>query len=372
MKLAFIKKKFSIHGGAERYLQTLMGHLRKEGHEIHIFANQWSGEDGAIFHKVEAAAFNSFLSTLTFSRNAARAVRKEEQMDCVISFERTNCQDIYRAGEGCHAEWLKIRSTVEPFHKKISFKLNPLHLSLLAIERKLFSDTRLVIANSGMVKDQIVSHYSVPEERLKIIYNGVDLARFSQDNRGKWRKRVRGDLGISEGSKVVLFVGTGFKRKGVGTLIDAVSFLRDEDVKVLLIGRDNPGRFRGLAKGKGVEDRIIFLGPRKEIERFYGAADLFVLPTLYDPFSNATLEAMASGLPVVTTKNNGVSELVENGQEGFVVDNLSDARELGETVRRCLHDPGEMGGKARRKAELFPIERAAHEFTEAIKKVNNI
>ncbi len=372
MKLAFIKKKFSIHGGAERYLQTLMGYLRKEGHEIHIFANQWTGGEGIVFHKVGAASFNSFLSTVTFSRNAARAIEKARQMDCVISFERTNCQDIYRAGEGCHAEWLRIRSAVEPLHKRISFRLNPLHLSLLDIERRLFSGTRLIIANSRMVKEQIVSHYAVPEERLTTIYNGVDLDRFSQDNRGKWRGRVREDLGISGGSKVVLFVGTGFKRKGLGTLIDAISFLRDKDVKVLVIGRDSPDRFRSLAKGKGGEGGIIFLGPRSEIERYYAAADLFVLPTLYDPFSNATLEAMASGLPVVTTKNNGASELVENGQEGFVVENLFDARELGEAVRRSLHDPGEMGEKARKKAELFPIQRAAREFTEAIKKVNNI
>jgi UDP-glucose:(heptosyl)LPS alpha-1,3-glucosyltransferase len=372
MKLAFIKKKFLIHGGAERYLQTLTGHLRKEGHEIHIFANQWAGKEGIAFHKVGVVSLNSFLSTVTFGRNAARAIKKDLEFDCVISFERTNCQDIYRAGEGCHAEWLKIRATIEPLYKKMSFKLNPLHLALLDIERKLFSDTRLIIANSRMVKDQIVRHYSVPEERLATIYNGVDLVRFSQDNRERWRRVVRERLGISDGSKLVLFVGTGFRRKGLGTLIDAISLAKDEDLKVLVIGKDNFGSFRKRAERKGVDDRIVFLGPRKEIEEFYGAADIFVLPTLYDPFSNATLEAMASGLPVVTTKNNGAGELVENGQEGFVVSSLFDALEFSEALRWPLQDLKEMGEKARRKAELFPIERAADEFTEAIKKVNNI
>lgn len=371
MRLAFIKKKFLIHGGAERYLQTLMGRLRKEGHEIHIFSNQWSCEEKIAFHKVNALSLNSFLSTVTFARNAARSIKKDSGFDCVISFERTNCQDIYRAGEGCHAEWLNIRSAVAPLYKRMSFRLNPLHLALLAIERELYSDTKLIIANSRMVKQQIVRHYSVPEERLKIIYNGVDLVRFSPDNKRRWRKGVRERLGMSEGSKLIIFVGTGFKRKGLGALIGAISLMRDEDLKVLVVGRGNFSGFRRMAERKGVDDRIVFLGSRTDIEGFYGAADVFVLPTLYDPFSNATLEAMASGLPVVTTRNNGAGELIENGQEGFVVSSLFDAHELSEAVRDSLHDLKEMGEKARRKAELFPIERAAGEFTEAIKKLNN-
>lgn len=367
MKLAFIKKRFSIHGGAERYLQTLIQHLKNAGHEIHIFSHQWSEEEGVIFHKVNILPFTSFLSAITFNENVATAI-KREKVDCVISLERTTCQDIYRAGEGCHAEWLKIRSVIEPFYKNLSFKINPLHIALLNIEKELFSKTRLIIANSKMVKDQIIKHYAVPEERIAIIYNGVDLKRFSPENKYKWREGVRNSLNISEDSKLLLFVGSGFERKGLKTLIHAIPFVKGDNIKVLIIGKGDTGKYMALAERLGVSDKIMFLGTQKEIEKFYASSDLFVLPTLYDPFSNATLEAMASGIPVITTRNNGVAELIENGHEGYVADNLFDHCEIADKINILLDNLKPMGENARKKAEDFPIERAVKEFIEIISR----
>jgi UDP-glucose:(heptosyl)LPS alpha-1,3-glucosyltransferase len=369
MKLAFIKKRFSVHGGAERYLQTLIRHLRKEGDEIHIFAHQWSEGEGAIFHKIRIVPLGSFLSVVTFNMNAKSALEKDHGMDCVVSFERTTCQDIYRAGEGCHREWLTIRSAVEPFYKRLSFRINPLHLSLLALERRLFSNTGLIVANSKMVKEQIIRHYAVPEARIMIIYNGVDLMRFTPGNRGTWREKVRQDLSVSEHGNLLLFVGSGFKRKGLKTLISAMALIKEEDLKALVIGGDEVHRYKRWAAQCGISERIIFLGPQREIEQFYAGADLFVLPTLYDPFSNATLEAMASGLPVITTRNNGAAELIENGREGFVIPAPLDVEELADTIRRSLPHLPVMAERAREKAEQYPIQRAAREFTETIKRV---
>ena len=371
MRLAFVKKRFSIHGGAERYLQTLIEYLKKAGHEIHVFANKWADEEGIIFHKVNILPFSSFLSTLTFNMNTRSRVTGHESRfyECVVSFERTTHQDIYRAGEGCHAEWLGIRSAIEPPYKNLSFKINPLHIALLNIEKELFSKTRLIIANSKMVKDQIIKHYAVPEERIAIIYNGVDLKRFSPENKYKWREGVRNSLNISEGSKLLLFVGSGFERKGLKTLINAIPFVKDDNIKVLIIGKGDIEKYRALAERLGVPDKITFLGTQKEIERFYAASDLFVLPTLYDPFSNATLEAMASGIPVITTKNNGVAELIENGHAGFVMDDLFNSQELAEKINLSLEHLELMGKKAREKAESFPIERAVAEFTLAIEQL---
>lgn len=370
MRLAFIKKRFSIHGGAERYLQTLIKHLKNSGYEIHVFANQWVDEEGITFHKVTIIPFTSFLSTLTFNMNTRSRVtgHGSQFYDCIISFERTTCQDIYRAGEGCHAEWLNIRSRVEPLYKRLSFKINPLHITLLNLEKKLFENTKLIIANSKMVKKQIISHYAVPEDRIMIIYNGVDLARFSPENKEKWRDDTRNNLSIPKGSKVLLFVGSGFERKGLKTLIHAMSLIK-EDIKTLIVGKGDTNKYKTLAEKLGVHDKIIFLGTQKEIEKFYAASDLFVLPTLYDPFSNATLEAMASGIPVITTKNNGVAELIENGNEGFVMDGLFDARELADKINLSLANLESMGKTAREKACAFPIEMAARKFIGAMQLV---
>ena len=365
MRLAFIKKKFSIHGGAERYLQSLIQQLKQAGFEIHIFASVWE-EGDAIFHRVNSLSFTSFLSAVTFDLNVKKEITNNIRPDCVISFERTTCQDIYRAGEGCHAEWLRIRSQVEPFYKRLSFKLNPLHISLLALEKRLYEDTPLIIANSKMVREQIIQHYGVEESRIMIIYNGVDLVRFSPENRVRWRKDVRESLSIPEDSPVLLFVGSGFERKGLTTLIDSIPLIRNADMRVLVIGKGHSDKYRTRAREKGVSEKILFLGPQEEIEKYYGAADLFVLPTLYDPFSNATLEAMASGLPVITTKNNGAAEILENGQEGYVLDNLFDGEELADKISLSLKDREKIAKNARKRVGAFPIEKAAREFSEAI------
>jgi UDP-glucose:(heptosyl)LPS alpha-1,3-glucosyltransferase len=362
MRLAFIKKKFSIYGGAERYLQTFIQHLQK-AYEIHVFANQWIADEGILFHKVNIVPFGSFLSVITFNTNVKKAIKKI-QPDCVISFERTTCQHIYRAGEGCHAEWLKIRTEIEPFYKCLVFKTNPLHLALLYLEKKLFSDTKLIIANSNMVKDQIIKHYGIHTSKITVIYNGVDLIRFSPEGKDRWRKDIRKDLNIQENLKVLLFVGSDFKRKGLKTFLHSVSLLKRNDIKALIIGKGGIKNFRLLAETFGISKKIIFLEPQKDIEKFYAAADLFVLPTLYDPFSNATLEAMASGLPVITTKNNGVGELIDNGQQGFILNSLFDPRELADKIALSLRSSMIMGEKARKKAEKFPIEGAVQAFTE--------
>jgi len=371
VRLALIKKRFSFYGGAERYLQTLIKNFKKAGHEIHVFANKWSKEEGVIFHKINILSLGSFLSTITFNRNVKKTLKKKARPDCVISFERTTCQDIYRAGEGCHAEWLEIRSKTEPFHKRLSFRINPLHISLLNLEKKLFSNTGLIVANSKMVKEQIMKHYAVPDERITIIYNGVDLKRFTPENKNSSRDTPRKSLGISKDSKILLFVGSGFERKGLKTLIDSIPLLKKDDIKVLVIGKGNAKKYKILAERQSISEKIIFLKPQKKIEKFYAAADMFILPTLYDPFSNATLEAMASGLPVITTKNNGVAEFIENGREGFVLNDIFDSQELADKIYLTLGNLKIMGEKAREKAEDFPIERAALEFIKAIEQVTD-
>ncbi|MEW6675165.1 MAG: glycosyltransferase family 4 protein [Nitrospirota bacterium] len=376
MKLAFIKKSFSVHGGAEMYLQTLIGYLKKTGHEIHILANRWSDEEGIIFHKVPVLHLGSFLNTVTFNRSVNLKLKaqgsKLKEYDCAISFERTTCQDIYRAGEGCHIEWLKRRETIDPFWKKFTFRINPLHITLLNLEKKIFRDTGLIIANSNMVKSHIVKHYGVPEDRIRVIYNGVDLRRFSPQNREIWRDKIRKGLSIPEDAKVILFVGSGFERKGLKILLRAVSVLnsslvsRPSSLRLLVIGKGNIKKFKSIAEGYGVKANVDFLGTQREIEGFYAVADLFVLPTIYDPFSNATLEAMASGLPVITTIYNGVSELIENNVEGFILKDVLNSDELSEKIRVALINSITMGNSARQKAENFSIENAARKFLEVI------
>ncbi|MEW6108844.1 MAG: glycosyltransferase family 4 protein [Nitrospirota bacterium] len=369
----FIKKKFSPYGGAENYLATVMNTLRKH-YEITVLAGQWEEAEGIKTLKIPSPKLGSFMSVVSFNRNVCNFLKNlpASENRIVISFERTTCQDIYRAGEGCHAEWLGIRSLTEPWHKKLSFHWNPLHRAILGIEKKLFLNTRFIIANSRMVKNNIMKHYAVPREKISVIYNGVDLNRFHPGNKTICRNSMRKQLMLPPDIKALLFVGSGFERKGLATLIKAVGILKRKDVKVLVAGKGDRMPFESKLKKYGLQDTFIFLGIRKEIEKLYAAADIFVLPTLYDPFSNATLEAMASGLPVLTTGNNGAAELIKNGQEGFVIGSPFDAQELSIQIENTIGNITCMGEKAGRKAAGFPIEKAAAQFMEILDRAQKI
>ncbi|MGB9710181.1 MAG: glycosyltransferase family 4 protein [Thermodesulfovibrio sp.] len=364
MKIAFIKRNFSYHGGAEKYLSTLIEAFKKKEWEIHIFANKWITHEEVVFHKVPILPLGSFLKAYSFNHNLKINLK---EFDCVISFERTTNQHIYRAGEGCHRRWLELRSLIESEIKKLSFKLNPLHRYYLRLEREIFEKTPLIIANSHMVKNEIINYYGIPSSKITVIYNGVDTEKFSPENRKK-NSQLRHTLKLPDGRKIILFVGSGFKRKGLFTLLKAMAILNHKPYLLLIIGKGDIKRYMKISKNLGIEDKVFFMGTRKDIESFYGIADLFVLPTIYDPFSNATIEAMASGIPVITTTNNGVAELIEEGKEGFIIKNPFAHEELADKINTAMGNTKKMGEFARKKAEHFTIQRTVEEFTGCIKK----
>lgn len=369
MKIGFIKKKYSPYGGGENYLDSLIESLKEDYHEIHIFTSHWKATKGVTIHKINNLTFNSALSVLSFNNNVTKALNPIN-LDCVISFERTTCGDIYRAGDGCHKEWLKVRSNVCSIIKRYSFLFNPLHRAILGIEKRIFNKTKTIVANSKMAKSQIIDHYKVPECRIHVIYNGVDLKRFTPELKINWRAEIRKKNSIPENVPLIIFVGSGYERKGLITLINSMKEV-DKSLRLLVIGRGNVKKFQTIVNSNKISDRVFFLGPQIEIEKFYAASDIFALPTIYDPFSNATLEAMASGLPVISTKNNGAAELIEQGKEGFILEDMLSNSELSEKINNTLNNYAVMGKKARKKAEKFPIALAASEFKKIIKNSLN-
>lgn len=244
-------------------------------------------------------------SPLAFARGVERAA---EGCDVVFSLERIFRCDIYRAGDGVHAAWLERRAKFEPAWRRWTRAWNGKHRELLRLETEVFSAerTRLVIANSAMVRDEIVARYDFPVDRIEIVPNGYDAPVMATDA----RERRRAELGIGAGEYVALFAGSGWDRKGLRFAVEAVRGLRG--VTLLVAGK---GDARGLEAAN-----VRFLGPRRELVEDFAAADVFVLPTIYDPFSNACLEALAAGLPVITTTANGFAEIITAGVHGSVVE----------------------------------------------------
>jgi len=367
MKIAIIRKKYTFHGGAEGFSQTLITQLAEAGNEIHIYAMQWEGNPAGkiFFHKVPAVTIISFLRDLSFAFFSYRMLRNEEY-DIIQSHDKTLYQDIYRAGDGCHREWLKQRWKRLGLAGRLSISLNPYHWLILVLERMIFHGHRYrkVLAISELVKSNIMDNYHVPPEDIQVIYNCVDLVKYHPRNRAKYRRELRSGYGIREGDFVILFVGSGFERKGVKYLIQAAESLSDP-VTVLIVGKGPEKKFNSLKK----HQKIVFCGPQRDIERYYASADIFVFPSIYEPFGNVHLEALASGLPVITTRNSGGSEIIRDGVNGFVIASPEDYGEIAAKIRILIEEKKResMSIEARALAEKFTFKR----YTEEAMKLYN-
>ena len=326
MKLALIRQRYNPYGGAERFVARAIEALKGQGVAVTVFARDWETreDEPAVSELVRCDPF--YLGRLwrdaSFARAACRALA-QRRFDLVQSHERIACCDIYRAGDGVHAQWLDNRRRALGAWGRLGARVNPYHAYVLAAERRLYASARLraVICNSRMVAGEIRRRFAVPEGRLHVIYSGVDLEAFHPRLRDQHRRVMRARLGIAESDMLYLLVGSGFERKGVPQLLEALARLRG--ARLAIVGADRrTDALRRRADALGMGRRVVFAGPQREVLSWYGAADCFVLPTLYDPFPNAALEAMASGLPVITSPSCGAAELIVEGENGFVCDAL--------------------------------------------------
>jgi len=339
MKLALIRRQFAATGGAELYLQRLMEALASRGHEIHLFAESWKQPPtGATLHSI-AVSGSRAERPVRFAEAVKEAVARE-RFDCVFSLERTLKQDVYRAGDGVHQVWLERRRQFAPWWSRPFIGGGAFHRNMMRLEARTFdpANTGRVIVNSTMVKQEILERFHFPEDRIHLVRNGVDVDRFHGGERAETRKR----FGVADDEFLLLFVGSGWKRKGLPYLLAAAAGLetmqRDDSPgqfsKAGAVAEEEPpraprNRVRLLVVGKGREpagapSNVIFAGPMDDVENAYAAADLFVFLPIYEPCSNVVFEALAAGLPVITTRQNGASEVIEDEVNGSILDDPAD------------------------------------------------
>ncbi len=290
MRLGLICRPFSFHGGVETATAGLLTALRHAGHDVELISTRRQASvPGLVVRRVPTLRHPSVLRLISFVV-AARAAVARHGYDLVQSHERALGQDLYRAGEGCHAAYL------EAMGRKVS-GLNPYHRLVLALERRIFQlrTARHVVAISRQGKEEIERRFGTDPARVTLIYNGVDLERFHPDNRGRHRRPTRDALRIPQEAWTVLFVGSGFERKGLDPLLEAFARVADAESRLVVTGKGDVARYQSLAASLGIADRTIWTGPKEEVERLYAAADAVALPARYEPFGNVHLEALASG-----------------------------------------------------------------------------
>jgi UDP-glucose:(heptosyl)LPS alpha-1,3-glucosyltransferase len=359
MRIALIARRLSLsHGGVERFSVNLARTLLGAGHEVHILAGCWDEEiEGAHYHRVEAPKRPSWLRVLLFAHRCGKLASRTD-FDIVYGLTQVFPQDVHRMGEWLHIHWIRLRFPNRAM-RWLQYLIRPVHLANLYVERQIYRPGNFVriLANSHLCKNQISQYYDVPPEEISVVYNGVDHDLFNASARRKFRGPMREKLGIPESRKVILFVSTNWKRKGLDTILRAMAVSDGYDLVV--VGRGKVGPYRRKAGRLGVAHRVSFTGPSTEVERCYGAADLFVLPTRYDPCANVCLEALACGLPVVTTRANGAGEIVESGGCGRVIEQWDDAAELARAIEECLKSPAweEMSLRALQAAAPLTLER---------------
>ena len=340
MKISILCRPLVFHGGIERATAGLLGGLVAHGDAVRLVT---PGPDpcvpGVAFHRLKLPPAPAAVRPLLLAVAAARV--RADGWDVVQSHERAHGQDVYRAGEGCHRAWLGVRG------RRGRAVYNAV---VLALERRVFARTRRIVAIARIGKDEIERLYAVPPHRVYVVYNGVDLARFHPDA-ARGAEALRDEAGISADAHVMLFVGSGFERKGLATAIDALARLPD-DVRLVVIGKGDRTAYEARAERLGATKRVVWLGARRDVERWYGAADVVVLPTIYEPFGNVHLEALACGVPIVTTSRAGGAEIVAEPCGAVVAP--GDAAAVASEVERLRSRPrGDLRAACRAAAEPF-------------------
>jgi UDP-glucose:(heptosyl)LPS alpha-1,3-glucosyltransferase len=311
VKLLIIARPFVFHGGVERATAGLVGALVEHGYDVHLLSSRGQAAmPGVTLHTLSLPPLPSATRVLALAVSARRAVAGRS-WDVVQSHERTLSQDVYRAGEGCHRAYLA--SEARPRARGLY------HRIVLALERRVFARTPRIVAIAEAGRREIASLYGVVPERLSVVYNGVDLERFHPRNRARYRGIVRSEAGIPATAFTVLFVGSGFARKGLATAVEAFAAIADRESRLVVLGKGDAREYRALASRLGIGERVVWLGARDDPERWYAGADIVVLPSRYEPFGNVHLEALAAGLPVVASSRAGGAEVIAEGVNGAVV-----------------------------------------------------
>ena len=358
MRIGLIHKRLDLKGGTERDLFITAAGLRDLGHEIHLFCTECAvpAPDGVSVHYVPVARFGRTARLWSFAIRAPK-VAAAYHCDATIGFDRILKQDLLRSGGGSHRGFLQRLGQEGGWRRRLWQRVSIYHRSVLAIERRQYQigQYRKILAVSSEVKRDLMTNYQVPEHSIAVLYNGVDQNRFNPNRRDQARAPVRERWNIPADASLVLFVGNGFRRKGLDRLLEVWNSPRLKDTWLLAVG-DDARLARYKAWGDRVaQGRIIFTGRQADVENYYAAADLLALPAVQEAFGNVILEALSSGLPVLVSRGVGAVEVLSGVLADGIIDRPDEPAEMEKKLLALLKrkdDPGLKRAASRAGAEF--------------------
>jgi len=374
VKIAIVIERLEgWRGGAETSTLEIARLLVARGHEVHVITstNVQSRPDMAI-HRIKAATVLAPLRTATFVRNA-EAFLRGHSFDVVHAIAPIPTADVYQPRGGLLRETIERnvamrRSASRRFLKRALLAMNVKQRTLLELEGRTFARGGPVIAAvSQYVARQCERFYDARPPRVRVIYNGVSTILPSPADRAGQRRDIRRQYHLDDATLVLLFIAHNFRLKGLYPLIDALALLRRsgfEAFRLLIVGRDNPAPFQRRLNALGMSRFATFTGPTQRSSAFYLAADALVHPTYYDPCSRVVLEALSHGLPCITSRFNGASEVITDGREGFLIESPDEIEALARCIGelRSAERRREMGQHALRLRSIVSMDRHVEEL----------
>ena len=359
LTIGLVRRGYSASGGAEAYLKRLARGVVARGHAVRLFTTvDWPEKEWS-FGQISRLRW---LSPVGFANEFEKS-RWRAHCDVIMSLERVWSCDLYRAGDGVHQAWLERRRQFELPWKGLVRRLSRKHQGLLRLEASMFEERKAerVIANSQLVKDELFNCYCYRPDQIDIVRNGVPIDQFQFE--GDLRQKSRAGIGLEEEDVCVLFVGSGWQRKGLRFAIEAIESLGNPKLRLFVVGRGSTDHYQSAC--------VRFCGELADLRPIYAAADIFLLPSIYDPFSNACLEALAAGLPVITTRANGFSEIMEDRIHGSIVDSANDVAELQNALELWADPTRRLAAKASilKRAAQFDISRNIEKTLEILVQV---
>jgi UDP-glucose:(heptosyl)LPS alpha-1,3-glucosyltransferase len=374
VKIALTHKRLDLQGGTERDLYQTAAGLRDRGHEIHLLCDEFAvaPPKGVVARPLAAVRLGRTARLWSSAWLAERALRHADY-DAVVGFGRTPRQDVLRCGGGTHRGFLARLAAAGGARRRVWQAVSPSHRSLLAIEKRQYGPmgARRIIAVSEQVKRDILENYPVAAEKIFVLYNGVDTERFHPAGRERVRARTRRRWNIPLDAPLVLFVGSGFQRKGLDQLLGAWNSRRLQGVFLLVVGADaRMTSYRARADSLAPRGRIVFAGRQEHIEDFYGAADALALPSLQEAFGNVVLEALACGLPVLVSRDAGAAEVLRGRMARGIVDRGAGGAALEAALLFLLEQSSDASwrSEARALAETYSWENHFRQLETLIRE----
>ncbi|VFP81842.1 glycosyltransferase family 4 protein [Candidatus Erwinia haradaeae] len=321
--LAIVRQQHRFDGGAEHFITSMLEASGLKKLNLHIIARQWPKKylTHSTFHPCNPIKLGRISRERGFAK-AARTLWKREHFNLIQSHERISGCHIYRAGDGIHQIWLEQRCRTLPKWRQKILLSSQYHNYIMEAENKMYQapELRAVICNTQMIKKEIIERFGLTSNKIHVIYNSINTKRFIPANEQE-KINIRKQLHLPLQARILIYVGSGFERKGLAYAIHAVAMTH---YYLIVIGRDKKEeKYKKIANELGCTNRILFVGIQHNMCQWYQASDGLILPSLYDPGPNVILEAMACGLPIITSTTCGGKEFVQSGKTGYICDALN-------------------------------------------------